>query len=413
MRVNKPGFLASVLALVLISGIIAPASDLSVNVRPIEPAEDYELSDGLQPLKRNWTIQVTFVGYSESKINQTLFLQTLPSWHDANYSTGIVRHRLNYTLVFADDTYEQNLKSNMSAYSNPSAIGTRLNETIFLSYLNGTTAAQDALSSRSGIAIDGPAAESWIASNPALETSNINWNLYLLNFTELDSSDHANDHWFSYPLEDPDSGRQIDWFTLPTGEVLENIVYQYVGAAGKNTNVLLDPSADQWYLRYAMLQYNSSLPLDGSWPLHMGLDLDDIQRMNNLELAEGKNNLSTYLGAYCRDVMSNLFSPGTESNHGGLNPRGWFNMLLETVNLQLRVFTVDSDIVPDAISWTLNDTIIREMFSTGLWTQTSVTAEYESLEDAPGWEALYWDHAETIEGATYVNGTDLAVDIDI
>ncbi|NHJ14831.1 MAG: hypothetical protein EAX95_14215 [Candidatus Thorarchaeota archaeon] len=414
MSVRRTFFCAAFLLFILMGSTSVPSSVYDGGLFEVEAGRPVLPSEASYFFDRNWTVQLIFVGFDVDIINETRLLDFLPTHNEINYTTEVVRHWLNYNMIFADSEYEEALKDVIQSNSNSSAVGTDFNQTLYQEYIEGFGDAAAAFGSHPGTAIDGAAIETWLRDNPSPGISENAWNLYLLNLTEIDTIDHSQDHWYSYMTTDHDTGHELDWFSLKDGQIVNEVAFQYVGTAGSGRNVLLDPSSNQWYLRYCMTEYNSTLESGESWPLFMSYDLDDVQRLFNLEIPEGVNNLSSYLAEYSSAVISNLFVPGTSSDSGGLNPPTWFNMLLDSVEMHLNVFVMDDGVDPNSVVWSFDESYAHELLSeTLLFPRFNLTTSFSRIEDSPGYETLFWRNAMTVNDHTFVNATELIRDLEL
>ena len=148
--------------------------------------------------------------------------------------------------------------------------------------------------------------EDWLLANPAVTPPSLGYVLYVLNFSEFDSPDHSFEHWYDYHPVDPDSGRKQDFFRLEwDNELNAGVKFEYAAFGGRGNIFVIDPSADQWYLRWARIWWGD--PPYSDQPLYTFTDLDGYVSTLNLSETDGRVALNAYIQQYVYDCVSFLF----------------------------------------------------------------------------------------------------------
>jgi hypothetical protein len=411
MRARRSGLLTFAFIILLAISAVN-TSGLIPNTITLGADASFATAAELPPLERDWSIQIVFVGYDAAIINESLFLESVPSWQERNYTEVSVRHNLNYDFLYANQSYEDDLKTLMMSNSlNGSATGTWLNETSLEQIRDGLVPNSPIFEARAGRGIDASSVESWLSENPIQPASEKSWTLYLLNFSEADSGDHSLEHWYTHDTVDADSGLAVDWFMNPSGNILDDgLEHQFIGVGGSHNFYLLDPSADQWYLKWARIWHNDT---KSEWPLYFTEDIEDVTSRWDLEDDEGKNNMTAYLAEYGMGIITGLFAPSTNENQGNLSPPSFFFNNPLAINLELHVFTVDADVTPESIDWVTTAEDIHFALSTALpFKLWNVTVIFDRLSDDTAWSILFSANSATYGSLALVDGSALVEDIE-
>ncbi|MGY5854087.1 MAG: hypothetical protein RTU92_11010 [Candidatus Thorarchaeota archaeon] len=392
--------------LLLLSFLILSPLVSGVGITSVTSESDYVFtpSNGYD-IVRNWTIKIVVVNYDASVINNASLLSSFPSFTDYSTTEANVLYNIEYELHYADQQYVDDLRQVILDNSvNGSDTGSWLDEAALEYHETNVTDLQTIFYPRDGRVIDAYAVEDWMLENPVVESPDLGYMYYVLNLTEFDSADHAVEHWFDYHPVDIDTNETQDWFRLEWDNALNpDVKFQYPGFGGRKSNIyVLDPSADQWYLRWARIWWGDA-PY-GDHPEHCTMDLEDKLATVDLETTPGIDALTAYLAEYMSDPITHLMMP---SQH---NPTRY----VQTGLLRALVFAMDVDegVSVDSLRWVTNaerqKEHLEELFPFISW---DVQVDFLDITEHPEWEALFWSNA-TIDGNTTIaDGLNMFYDI--
>ena len=345
-----------------------------------------------------WAVEFVLVNYDSEVIDVDTLLESLPTTRDFTNSKIHIHYDISYHVTFADASYAEAVKQAMLDNSiNGSDTGTMLNESALVYQKAHLDEPQRIFYPRAGRAIDGDKMEQWFLDNPYVTPPQMGYTFYLLNYSMFDSSDHSLEHWFDYHPVDPDSGRPQDFFRLEWDNDLNpDVKFQFPGFGGKRGNIyVLDPSADNWYLKWARIWWDDP-PYDGD-PLCTFMDMDTLVESLDLSDPADADNLTSYIADYIYDPINYLFFP-------------YLHDPIEYVSngrLKSLIFCMDVDngVSVDSLRWVTNAEMQREHLTQLIpfinWT---VDVEYLDINDYPDWESLFWDYATVDNGVTVADG---------
>lgn len=350
-------------------------------------------------ITRNWTIQFVLINYDSDTIDTEDLLSWFPDQrtHDADPITII--YNLHYELIYASEAYEQQVRQFILSNSiNGTATGTILDEDALAYQKEHVNDPQRIFYPRDGRSIDGQALENWFATNPFVESPGLGYMFYLLNFSEFDSPDHELEHWFDYSPIDPDTGESQDWFRLEWDNALNpDVRLQYTGFGGTHNIYILDPSANQWYLRWARIWWETQIDYE-----YMSMDIDEKVKGLDLSTQAGVDELTTYLFEYMYDPVTMLMFPRSP-----MSQQHDVTAFVETGYLKCIVVCMDvlEGISIDSLRWVTDAEMqkyhLEELFPFIQW---EVDVEFIDINQSEAWTELFWDYAEVIEGKTIVDG---------
>ncbi len=350
---------------------------------------------------RNWTINLIFVNYDSSIIDLDTILDGLPT--EIHHATDPdIIYRYEYETQFMGADYADNLRNIMLENSIiGDDIGTQLNESALEYHETHLDEPQRIFYPRAGREIDAYAVEDWLVDNPGISPPNLGYNFYLLNFSEFDSPDHSFEHWYDYHPVDPDTGNEQDWFRLEWDNALNpNITFEYPGFGGRRGNFyVLDPSADQWYLRWARIWWGD--PPYNDQPEHCTMDLEDKVASVDLSTSAGITELSFYLHNYINEPISYLLAPS----------QNYPSKYVQQGLLRGLVFAMDVNqgISVDSLRWVTNAEMqkahLEELLPFIDWT---VKIDFLDIEQESDWNELFWNYAYVdSNGTTIVDGSSM------
>jgi len=388
-------FAAVVIIAILIASSIGTTSDVGKGVAQIERP----IVSQTETITRNWTVQFVLINYNQDYIDTEALLEGFPSerLHDADPIS--IEYTIEYDLVFASESYEEEVRQFMLDNSiNGSDTGTTLDEAALQYQKNNIDEPQRIFYPRDGRSINGTVLENWFAENPYVDPPGLGYMFYLLNFSEFDTSDHELEHWFDYSPMDPDTGEIQNWFRLEWDNALNpDVMFQYPGIGGQHNIYILDPSADQWYLRWARIWWDTITDYE-----YMSIDLDEKTMSLDLSTQAGVDDLTSYLFEYMYDPVTRLMFPKSP-----MNQQNDVTAFVDSGYLKCLVIAMDvaEGISIDSLRWVTNADMqkhhLEELFPFIEW---EVDVEFLDIDDSPTWTNLFWDYAEVVDGKTIVDG---------
>ncbi|MFW9909925.1 MAG: hypothetical protein ACFFEF_15260 [Candidatus Thorarchaeota archaeon] len=354
-------------------------------------------------IQRDWTINIVLVNYKPSVINEMALLDNLPVQRIHSADPISIQYDVSYEVFYTNESYTNDIRQVILDNSvNGTNTGTWLDESALLYQKDHVDEPQRIFYPRDGIVIDANAVEDWLAANPAVTPPGLGYMYYIFNFTEFDSPDHAIEHWYDYNPIDPDTGETQNWFRLEWDNDTLNpdVKLQYSGFGGRENLFVLDPSADQWYLKWARIWWETVNDYE-----YMSKDLDEKLSEIDLSTPAGIMDLNLYLSEYIQDPVANLFVP--ESPMSAQNDVTTFanSGYLKSLVVCMDVAT---GVSIDSLRWVTNQGIqqahLEELLPFVDWT---VDVEFIDIDSSPGWSQLFWNYAEVIDGQTIVDGLDM------
>ncbi|MHA1742153.1 MAG: hypothetical protein ACTSVD_08685 [Candidatus Thorarchaeota archaeon] len=352
----------------------------------------------------HWSVDIILLNFDESIIDTNTLLASLPLSRDYDAPNVDIHYDIEYRVTFAPSSFTASLRQFMLDHSvSGPDIGTELNVTALEYQKAHPDEPQRIFYPGAGRCIDGNAVEEWLLDNPPVDPPALGYVLYLLNFSEFDASDHSFEHWYDYHPVDPDSGRPQDFFRLEWDNDLNSgVKFEYAGFGGEDNMFVLDPTADQWYLRWAATWWGE--PPYSDQPEYAFKDLDTLLQEIDATTSEGMTRVNLYLAQYMNDVVSYLFFP---TAHAPIK-------YVETGRLKSLVFCMDvkEGISVDSLRWVTNAAMQRDHLEELIpfinWT---VEVDFLDIDDYPDWMALFDRNSDVIYGKTIVDGAAMFGDI--
>ncbi|MGQ4871656.1 MAG: hypothetical protein ACP6IT_07450 [Candidatus Thorarchaeota archaeon] len=374
----------------------------AVPVRRTTPATSPILST--QTAMHHWTVDIVLVNFDKNIIDTSTLLTGLPLSREYNAPNVDIQYNIEYRVTFAPSSFTTTLRQFMldHSVSGPDT-GTTLNVTALQYQKAHPDEPQRIFYPRGGRCIDGDAVEEWLLENPPIDTIPPSYVLYLLNFSEFDTVDHSVEHWYDYHPVDPDSKRPQDFFRLEWDNDLNTgVKFEYAGFGGKSNIFVLDPTADQWYLRWAAIWWGEAPYSDQ--PEYAFKDLDTLLQEVDATTSEGATRVNLYLAQYMNDIVSYLFFPTAHTP----------TKFVKTGRLRSLVFCMDvrSGISVDSLRWVTNAEMqrahLQELIPFINWT---VEIAFLDIDEYPEWKALFDRNSEVVAGKTIVDGAAMFQDI--
>ena len=378
--------------------LVAPTS--SQTKTDVSPVSEPTTSQDLLTIERNWTLNVVLVDYRADQVDESVLIGTMPTSRVHQTEEVQITYNFEYHVHYANESYRLALReAALQNSQNGTGIGTVLNETALAIQRADPGTPLRVFEPRDGRAIDGMALEDWLVSNPYVAPPGLGYNLYLLNMSDLDTPSHELEHWYDYAPQDSDTGEMQDWFRLEFDHSLNPpLEMQYAGFGGRGNVYALDPSADQWYLRWARIWWQNYISTDYD---HFTRDLEDIVDEIDLETPGGVTALSTYLRDYMYDIVSFLLFPVQHS------PAKY----VTTGELRVTVVCMDveSGISVESLEWVTDAEMQRghleELYPFIQW---NVQVDFVDIDEEPMWNYTFWRSAEVNEdGVTEVDGGEM------
>lgn len=355
--------------------LLSPSSVFSSNTSRIETPKSqvYELFKTIE-------VDIFFIGYNPShldldafKIELDRFNSPKPLYIGDQYAN--ISYSVEFNFVFANKTYYSKLRSFLLENSeHGSNIGNVINETALSLQLHDRIE-RDIFVPQSGRSFDARAVETWLIEHPLVKRPMPRHTFYVFNFSEFDSVDHSLEHWYSHSLIDPDSGSLEDYWRLPWDNPLNTpMVYTFPGFQSDSRVYFLDPTASQWYLKWAYTWWEKSVNDEHTYVL---TDLDEFQRANNLSTHSGSQALADYLAEWLTDLIKNLILPNLmESKIVFFLPQ------YRMVSIQVLTFVESSSL--EELHWIVHEDVIQEIYEDLLpFFKWDVNVRYEKLADHP------------------------------
>jgi outer membrane protein assembly factor BamB len=361
-----------------------------------------------QSLYRNVTVDIVFVGYDQEAVNVSTIDSMLQKDFELNYSDAIISYRFNTEYFFADGLYYLSLRSFVLQNSvNDTTSG--LNETALQIQKDSGTRMSIYLN-QSGRAINATAVEDWFAQNPYSTSQQAVCTLYVLNFTDLDSSDHALEHWYNVTVRNPDTNDFRDFWRAEWDNSLNpNVRFPFCGFSSKSRIFYVDPSAFTWYLSWARIWWGISV--GGLKYDYYYNDLDSFLAIHDVNTPEGKSALAQYLAGWIDDLLTNLVSPKglIQEESVPLVP------LAKSMSMQILVLNNASQYgyTNERMSWIINQTHIERTFEDLLpYMDVEVSVRFADLMDYPAINTILNESIINVEnGTTYYSMIDLWEDL--
>jgi hypothetical protein len=350
-------------------------------------------------VERDWYINLVLVNYDQSLIQESVLLTDLVTQrtHDADPITII--YNLHYEIYYANESYTNSIRQLMLDNSiNGTDTGTRLDEAALQYHKDNINDPQTIFYPRDGRSIDAVVIEDWLEENPYVTPPSLGYMFYIFNFTEFDSLDHSLEHWYDYNPIDIDTGEKQNWFRLEWDNALNpDVKLEYPAFGGRHNLYVLDPSSDQWYLKWCRIWWNTQIDYE-----YMSKDLDQKVSEIDLETPAGVLALNQYLNQYIQNPVEYLFAPASP-----LSKQNDVTAFVETGYLKSLVICMDvaTGTSVESLEWVTNaETQKTHLEGLLPFIEWEVDVEFLDIDDSSAWTDLFWDHAEVIDGQTIVDG---------
>ncbi|MHA1904419.1 MAG: hypothetical protein ACXADL_05585 [Candidatus Thorarchaeota archaeon] len=385
----------SILVLALLFLLVVPTQQhslVSAHITPIAVSQA-DTAD----IERDWSIHFVLVNYDQELIDEAVLMNGLPTERFHSASPTYITYNIDYDITYANETYTNDIRQVLLESSvNGSDTGSQLDEAALEYHKNNLDDPQTIFHDRDGRRIDGYNVEDWLIANPAVEPPGLGYVFYLFNFSEFDTPGHELEHWYDYHPIDPDSGEDQNWFRLEWDNALNpDVKFEFPGFGGRGNIYVLDPSADQWYLRWARIWWNN--PPYSNVPEHCTMDLEDKANTLDLGTPSGINALNMYLSNYIFEPVSFLLIPFQH------DPTAY----VESGLLRGIVFGMDvaTGVSIDSLRWVTDAEMQKAHLEDLLpFIPWSAHIDFWDIDDYPEWSQLFWNNASVVDGVTQVDG---------
>lgn len=191
-------------------------------------ANSTEVFGSNQSADRAFSLNIIFVGLAPETVDTPLIESNIQKSHSFTYENYTINYDFETSYYFANSSYCQALRSFILTNS---VIGTtsRLNTTA-LQIQRSTGTKKSIFLEQQGRAINALAVESWLVAHPCIGSGNPAYCFYVMNFTELDSSDHTQEHWYNVTETDLEANNRRDYWRLQWDNALNpDVKFPYAG----------------------------------------------------------------------------------------------------------------------------------------------------------------------------------------
>ncbi|MHA2425781.1 MAG: hypothetical protein ACXAEF_13400, partial [Candidatus Thorarchaeota archaeon] len=380
-----------ILLLILVIPVNSPAEIQTIGEKNILAQDDV--------VERDWYINLVLVNYDQSLIDESVLLIGLPTERVHNADPITIQYNLHYEVYYTNESYTNSIRQLILDNSiNGTDTGTQLDEAALQYHKDNINDPQTIFYPRDGRSIDAVVIEDWLEENPYVTPPGLGYMFYVFNFTEFDSSDHSLEHWYDYNPIDIDTAEKQNWFRLEWDNALNpDVMFEYPAFGGRHNLYVLDPSADQWYLKWCRIWWNTQVDYE-----YMSKDLDQKVSEIDLSTPAGISALNMYLNQYIQDPVEYLFAPASP-----IRAQNDVTAFVESGYLNSLVICMDTatGTSVDSLEWVTNAEI-QQTHLEGLlpFIDWEVDVEFLDIEDSTAWTDLFWDYAEVIGGRTIVDG---------
>jgi hypothetical protein len=250
-----------------------------------------------------------------------------------------------------------------------------------------------------GRAINAFAVESWFVAHPCVGGGDTAYFFYVMNFTEFDSPDHSQEHWYNVTETDLEASNRRDYWRLQWDNALNpNVKFPYAAFTSQSRVLFIDASAFQWYLTWARIWWG--LTVGGPKYDYYYEDLDQFLATHDVKTPLGKTALGYYLAGWIDDPLQNLLAPYIWDDVGIFTTK---SMSVQTLVLNN---ASEAGYSNEAMRWIINKTLVKEsLMDLAPYVDVDVTAEFVYLSSYPELEAIF-DGAVLAKqnGWTYYDG---------
>jgi parallel beta-helix repeat protein len=348
-------------------------------------------------VRRTFPLNIVFVGFEDAAVDTGTIDTNLNKQYQFRYGHYDLVYGFDVTYHLADSSYYQDLRTFVLA--NSVLDTTSALDVAALELQKATGTRMSIFADQPGRAIDALAVEEWLVANPYQAASEPGYWFYVMNFTELDSGDAGLKHWYAVDEWDFEADRLRDFWRLEWDNALNpDVGFPYACFTSQSRVLFIDPSAHQWYLRWAKTWWG--LPVGGPKYEYYEFDLAKFLTSYDVDTSPGRTALAHYLAGWIEDGLANLLAPDLYPDSDVLEAK--------SVSLQALVLNNAADLGYDneTVSWIANSTLYEQAIADlAPWLDVDVMVTFDYLGDHPRLQAIF-DGAvvERKDGWTYYDG---------
>lgn len=365
---------------------------------PIEP-QNFEVSQA-SDLTYSLQINVIFVGFTPGIVDTSLLNSGIQKSYPYTYDGYVIDYGFNLSYYEASEAYYLALRDFCFANSmNGTDTTSALNTTALQIQIN-TGQRMSIFLPQSGRAIEAKATEHWLDSYPYLQDAGPSYNFYVTNFTELDTPQQNLKHWFNLTETDYEANRSRDFWRLEwDNELNPNVKFPYALFTSDTRNLIIDPSAFQWYLTWARYWYNLQVSGLLQYDYYFE-DLYQFQLTHDVNTPSGKSALAYYLAGWINDPIENLLVSYLWTDSRLANAK--------TVSIQTLILNnaTESGYTNSVMNWIVNDTIAEQAIrDLAPFINVTANTEFHQLSEYPELKQAFLNAViDQTNGWTYYSG---------
>ena len=336
----------------------------------------------------NLKLKLEFIGFNPDLVNEVGIESEL--YNHFKHSTSIPQADLNFNFEFnfANESIREDLEDHLILYGvNASGVGYELNVTLLYEDLASGNRS-DIFMPRDGLSIDADLVNEYFYQNlyqePAADEPG--YTLYLMNYSNFDSPDHKNEHWYDTYGESIDANETVTWWYSGYRNLPKRAA---MGWGGKYRFAYIDLSSRSWYLDYvinAWGAFNLGYPSYYDYP-----DLDNLTQTHDVTTPTGNAILTEYLADWINSYIGNVFSGPCYDP-----PLG------KSISLQVKVLNnlTDNGYPEEDLFWCISKhRILNQLDNDFPWIDWRIEIERVELTDEPNlFDYIQTNTHEDIDG---------------
>jgi hypothetical protein len=342
----------------------------------IQTSSSQELKiDLLEVKEETIDVNLVFVDFNSEYTSKETLEEHLPEVVDPFvYINDAIPHstyNVNYTFTSFSLEEENNFDDYIDSIKTTSSyVESRVNITTVDNYIQTQTYEDinDFFIPTSGYEIDAQSVKEYLEDDFSSNYQNsLGYTLYLLNLSNLDSSDHSIEHSYTFTLGDADATQIVQ------DHYSESYKRRTMGWGGDQRFCYIDLSAITSSILYINLLFEENL---STLPLFTFYDLDSYTQTLDLATSEGKEDLVIYISQWINNYVKNIFFSPFLDTHP----------VNEVFELPLIIFSNISDVGHsfEDISWAISSERINSYLHDGFpWIDWKISVEYYELSDFP------------------------------
>ncbi|MCK5044978.1 MAG: hypothetical protein KAS22_00265 [Candidatus Heimdallarchaeota archaeon] len=347
---------------------------ISENTLLSDNAEDNTNNNLLLPQVKNenLNLKLEFIGFNQALIDEAEIESQL--YNHFKHSTSIPQADLyfNFEFNYAEESIRQALEDYMLLTGvNATGGGYELNVTLLYEDLASGNRS-DIFMPRNGLSIDADLVNEYLYDNlyqePAADEPG--YTLYLMNYSNFDSPDHNNEHWYDTYSESIDANETVTWWYSGYRNLSKRAA---MGWGGEYRFAYIDLSSRSWYLDYVINAWGGfgiGNPSYYEYP-----DLDNLTQTHDITTPSGNAILTEYLVDWINSYIGNVFSGPCYDP-----PLG------KSISLQVKVLNnlTDNGYPEEDLRWCISKhRILNQLDNDFPWIDWRIEIEWVELTDEP------------------------------